>query len=395
MFFHNLKYTIKVLFQNKILIFWTFAFPIILGTLFYLAFSDIEKNETFEPIPIAIVQTEELKKSIYDETFQILGDKKNSDRVFQIKYTSKKEASKLLDQDQVKGYFLYDGEPKIVVKASGTHETILKYVVEEIKQSEKIINEVVSNELEKMDKNSFSEGTDQSFLIQEIITKVMNQIQEEEKMEDITDFNLSYTMIEYYTLIAMTCLYGGILGMVAMNSCLANMSSTGKRIAISPSKKWQVLLGSTIASYFIQLLGIFLLFIYTIFVLNVDYGVHLKQIVLLTLVGCLAGLSLGIFISCVFKTNENVKTGIVISVTMLGCFLSGMMGITMKYVVDKNLPLLNRLNPANMITDGFYALYTYDTFHRYYFNVISLLLFAFLLLGISIFSIRRQKYDSI
>ncbi len=197
MFFHNLKYTIKVLFQNKILIFWTFAFPIILGTLFYLAFSDIEKNETFEPIPIAIVQTEELKKSIYDETFQILGDKKNSDRVFQIKYTSKKEASKLLDQDQVKGYFLYDGEPKIVVKASGTHETILKYVVEEIKQSEKIINEVVSNELEKMDKNSFSEGTDQSFLIQEIITKVMNQIQEEEKMEDITDFNLSYTMIEY------------------------------------------------------------------------------------------------------------------------------------------------------------------------------------------------------
>ncbi len=193
----------------------------------------------------------------------------------------------------------------------------------------------------------------------------------------------------------MTSLYGGILGMVAMNSCLANMSSTGKRIAISPSKKWQVLLGSTIASYFIQLLGIFLLFIYTIFVLNVDYGVHLKQIVLLTLVGCLAGLSLGIFISCVFKTNENVKTGIVISVTMLGCFLSGMMGITMKYVVDKNLPLLNRLNPANMITDGFYALYTYDTFHRYYFNVISLLLFAFLLLGISIFSIRRQKYDSI
>ena len=27
---------------------------------------------------------------------------------------------------------------------------------------------------------------------------------------------------------------------------------------------------------------------------------------------------------------------------MLGCFLSGMMGITMKYVVDTNAPIINK-----------------------------------------------------
>ena len=80
---------------------------------------------------------------------------------------------------------------------------------------------------------------------------------------------------------------------------------------------------------------------------------------------------------------------------MAGCFLSGMMGITMKYVIDKNVPILNKLNPASMITDGFYSLYYYDTLDRFYFNIASLLIFALIMLLISMFSLRRQKYDSI
>ena len=104
---------------------------------------------------------------------------------------------------------------------------------------------------------------------------------------------------------------------------------------------------------------------------------------------------MGLAIGTIFKTNENIKTGIVVSVTMLGCFLSGMMGITMKYIVDKNLPIINKINPASMITDGFYSLYYYDTLDRYIFNIVSLIVFAVIMIGISFYSIRRQKYDSI
>ena len=193
----------------------------------------------------------------------------------------------------------------------------------------------------------------------------------------------------------MTCLYGGILGMTAINQCLANMSNNGKRVSASPLSKGKLVLSSALASYVTQLVGILLLFLYTIFVIHVDYGSNFPLIILLTLVGALAGLSLGILIASLVKSNENTKVGIMISVTMLGCVLSGMMGITMKYVVDKNIPIVNQLNPVNMITDGFYALYYYDTLNRYYFNVVSLLIFSFLLIGISTFCLRRQKYDSI
>lgn len=77
MFIHNLKYSLKILFKNKMLIFWTFAFPIILGTFFNMAFSNIEKSEKLDIISIAIVETEEFKNNkIYQEIFQNLSNKK-------------------------------------------------------------------------------------------------------------------------------------------------------------------------------------------------------------------------------------------------------------------------------------------------------------------------------
>ena len=75
---HNFKYAFKILSKNKMLLFWTFAFPIILGTFFSMAFSNIETNEKLSIIPIAMVDTETLKENkIVGEAFKILGDETN------------------------------------------------------------------------------------------------------------------------------------------------------------------------------------------------------------------------------------------------------------------------------------------------------------------------------
>ena len=83
------------------------------------------------------------------------------------------------------------------------------------------------------------------------------------------------------------------------------MNSIGKRTSISPIHKGKMLLGSLLASYIIQLLGITLLFIFTIFVLKVDYGNNLLLVVLLAICGSLAGLSLGVMVATTIKSNEN------------------------------------------------------------------------------------------
>lgn len=392
MFFHNFKYALKTLLKNKTLIFWTFAFPIILGTFFQMAFSDIEKNEMLDIIPIGIVETD-YQDPILKEAFVSLSEEQSEEQLFNIFYAEETEAQQLLEDSKIIGYVLLEESPKVVIQKNGIEATILKTVVEEVLEMETVAQNIVGVELSQLDFTEI-ESLDTFYMdIYQKILKIKNQ--NDTSIEDISRAHLSYTMIEFYTLIAMACLYGGILGMVAINRNLANMSANGKRIAVSPIPKTKLIFSSALASYLVQLMGLFLLFLYTILVLKVDYGNQFLFIVLLALVGSFAGLSLGILISCLFKTNENTKTGILIAITMLGCFFSGMMGITMKYIIDKNIPILNLINPASMITDGFYALYYYDTLNRYWFNIGSLLLFVFFMIALSIFELRRQKYDSI
>ena len=321
---------------------------------------------------------------------EALSDEESQDAVFHTRYVSEDEAEQLLADKEIAGYFmLQEGEPQVVVASDGIDQTVLKYVVEEISQTETLVKDAAEYQIQQ--------GAVPTEAFFEQLTKEVMELTEEENagIRNISGENLSYTMIEFYTLIAMTCLYGGILGMAAVNQNLANMSSKGKRVSISPVSKGRIILGSVLAGYITQLIGLALLFAYTIFVLHVDYGSNLPLIVLLAVCGSLAGLTMGIAIAVLVKSNDNTKTGIVIAVTMAGCFLAGMMGITMKYVIDKNIPLLNRLNPANLITDGLYALYYYDTLERYFRNLISLLVFSVVMILLAMTGLRRQKYDSI
>ena len=390
MFLHNLKYNLKIIFKSKSLIFWTFAFPIILGFLFNLAFSNIEESEKLDIINLAIVKNDHYNEN-FIEALEYLGNKDNEDRLFEIEYLNLKDAEEHLNESKIDGFISYEEDIKITIKENGINQTIIKSVVDEIRQQTKMTEDIV-NEIVRQEINHGNINIDYN-KIYEKSYEIINSTNESTK--DISKNNLSYTMIEYYTLIAMTALYGGIIAMTALNNNLANMSSKGKRVSIAPVKKTKVILGSLISSYIIQTIGMILLFLFTIFVIKVDYGDNLGLIILLALVGILAGLSLGMFVGVILKNNESTKVGIIIAITMLGSFLSGMMGITMKYVIDSNVSILNKLNPASMITDGLYSLYYYDTFNRYYFNIISLLIFSAILILISCISLRRQKYDSI
>lgn len=387
MFVHQFKYTLKILLKKRMLLFWTFAFPILLGTFFTMAFSDIEKGETLDIIELAIVDNEDYQKNeVYQNVFKKLSDKDNEDRLFHTVYVNEKKAEQLLKDKKISGYLIFhDLQPTVVIQTNGINETIINQVVTEIKSQSDIYHTIIQ---ERMNGQNM-------FDFQQLYQNIEKTLNENVCIKNISNKNLSYTMIEFYSLIAMACLYGGIIAKTALSYQLPNITAVGKRNSITPIKKSSLILGSLAASYLIQIVGLTLLYLYTIFVLKVDYGIHFDKIILLSLAGSLAGLSLGIGVSCLCQASDNAKTGITIAITMAGSFLAGMMGITMKYVIDKNIPIVNQLNPVNMITDGLYSLYYYQTFDRFYFNLMSLLVFSVVVIVISIIQIRRTQYDSI
>lgn len=379
MFFHNFKYTLKILFRNKLLIFWTYAFPLILGTFFYMAFSNIENSEKLNEINIAIIPNDEFENNVlFKNTFEKLS-KDNDEKLFNIKYVGEEKAKDLLENKEIVGYMkLENNIPKITVLSNGINETVFKYVTEEVAQflsiKENLYDEVVSVA-------NFENSNEHSKDIN--ITK------------DISSKNLSYVMIEYYTLISMACLYGGMIGIVAITKHMPNMSVNGRRTSISPISKFSTIISSVCASYIVNIIGLIILFIYTIFVLKVDYGNNMLLVTTISLIGSLAGLSFGMFIGALIRSKDSVKMGVILAITTMFCFFSGMMGITMKYTVDKNIPILNKLNPVNMITDGLYSLYYYTTNNRYFFNILSLVIFSVIFTLFSYILLRRQRYVSI
>ena len=384
MFLHNLKYTFKTLFRNKSLIFWTFAFPIIMATFFNMAFADVIESDQLKIIDMAIVDNNEFNNNmLYKQTFTSLSDENNKDRLFSITYTNKDDAKKLLEDGKIEGYLeLENGVPKLTFVSNGINQTIIKYVVDEVHDTEKIILTMSSEDVNSSIETIYAKI--QSFL-------TTNNIE----LKNTANENLDYMMIEYYTLIAMTCLYAGSVAMVAINKSLPYLKGNGKRVSVSPASKSTIVFSSLVASYTVQLLTLGLLFLYTAGLLHIDYSDKIGYILLLSFVGSLAGVALGLLVGSYFKTTDSAKTGIMIAITMTGCFLAGMMGVGMKYVIDSNIPIINKLNPAAIITDGFYSLYYYSNYQRYWFNIGSLLAITIVLIILSCKRIGRARYDSI
>ena len=64
MFFNVFKNTLKILLRDKATVFWTVIFSILLAIMFKMAFSNLDKIDKFEVIPIAVQE-----QALEDEFF--------------------------------------------------------------------------------------------------------------------------------------------------------------------------------------------------------------------------------------------------------------------------------------------------------------------------------------
>ena len=378
MFCHIFKNRFKILIRNKSMIFWTMIFPIILSTLFYFAFSDMESDSKLNVIDIAVIQNEQFENNETLKTVLKSLSKDNENKIFNVQYVDESKAKNLLNEGKIDGYILAEEETSVVVKENGINQTIIKYVIDQVYQLQSVATNIYEYNPDSIVK-----------VVKEIFFTQTNYF------DDSSSKNMNMMEIEFYTLIGMTCLYGGFLALIVVDETEANLSAKGARASIAPIHKLKVLLISLLVAFVIQYIETLILIAYLYFVLGVSFGGNIGYVCLLALFGCLAGTSLGLLVGVSSKKSEGLKTGILLAITMVCSFLAGMMGVSMKYIVQKNVPILAKINPVNMITDGYYSLYYYDTMSRFYSNIISLTLFSVVIIVISYIFIRRKKYDSI
>lgn len=373
--FHLIKYNILVKFRNFNMTFWPLVFPLILGTFFFFAFGNLNDAD-FETVQVAMVQESDCNPLF---SFYIEQVEKSDSDLLNIQEMDEDAALTALKNKEISGIYYNKMTPSLTVNAHGIPESILQSVLESYNNSlhtvQNILKEHPSGIL-----NGLSQMADTHELVQELSLGGKT-----------IDGNSQF----FYALIAMACLYGCFIGFGSAITLQANLTALAARRCVTPTHKLKLILSEQIASFLIGYVDVIILLLYLRNILKLDFQGQMGKMLVISLFGSLIGVSMGIFVGSLGKMSEGIKISIILAISMVCSFLSGLMNSSMKDIVEKHAPIINRINPAALISDAFYCINVYDDPVRYYRNLITLAGMSIVLILASFLLIRRNRYDSI
>ena len=380
MFLHAFYYGLKQLFRDKTLVWWTLLFPVLLSTLFYAAFSGLSEDESLKAIPVAVVQED--NNFAFDTVIKMLSEP-GEDQFLEVTYADQEEALSLLEAKEVVGVLQGSSPVTLLVSAemSGVEmeKSILSAFVEQYNAIYEGIAEIAMTRPEKM-----------AQVVKELMAE-KSYTTETTYTDGTMDESVSY----FFNLIAMVCLYSAMGGMLLSVRNQANLSALGARRCMSPTHKLVSLSGELLATWLFNYVMVLISICYQNFTLKVSFGSELGYVLLAAAVGCMTGVSLGFLIGSIGRMSEGTKIGILMVVIMFNCFLSGLMVQNMRIYVGKVCPWYNKINPAALISDSFYALTVYASHDRFFINLATLLVMSVVFCLAGYVLVRREKYANL
>lgn len=378
MFIRDFLYTIKILMRAKVSIFWTLVFPILLATFMYMAFGSIyEQDEMFSNIKVAVVTEDESANGL-NYMLDALSD--GDDALLSVTRMSESDAEKLLADEEVEG-IIYTDDVKLTVAESSVNASILETVLSEYKQYEHALKDI------------YKYGTEPKGDMSNLVEKLSEQrsyYTEKASTEGSQNVYNNY----FYAIFAMSCLFASLSSIEMMSNLQANVSATGKRKNVSPQRKMTFVLAEFAALLLIHFVVEVISFIY-MSCIGVDLGDRVWEILLTLFVGCFIGLAIGVIVGAISKLAEGTKIGIVIGISMVMSILSDLCINGIKYEIQQHVPIINKLNPAALISDSFYALNVYSDHQVFTENIVIMTIEAVVLIAVGILMVRRNRYASV
>ncbi len=351
MFWHAFSYRFKTLLQKRSFLFWTLIFPLVLASFYHFAFGQLNQNyQEFVPIKTAVIEGNGV---IAADVFNLTG----ANGLLEVITVSESEGLELLASGMVSGLVFLGEELELVIKAEGPNQAILKALLSDYGQL----------------------AFEQDFTEQVYFSKAYP----------------NSTLSLFYALVAMACMYGSYWGINNATDLQANLSPRGARRSVAPTSKLSLVFSDILAALVLSFFEVLILLAFLSFFLNVDFGNHPHLTVLIALISSWAGVSVGSFVGTVVKGDGRFKSRVLLLVNNLTSIAAGLISINLRDTILFKFPLLARLNPAGLIADSFYTLYSHGRTGRLFLNLLCLALIALVLSLASFVYLRREKYASL
>lgn len=387
MFIRDFLYTIKIMVRGRVSIFWTLVFPLLLATFMYMAFGNIyEQDEMFSNIKVAVVTEDESANGL-NYMLDALSD--GDDSLLTVTRMSESDAEKALADEEVEG-IIYTDDVRLTVAESSVNASILETVLSEYKQYEHALKDIYKDGIGLQQYMSGTSGVDDMSDLVEKLSEQRSYYTEKASTEGSQNVYNNY----FYAIFAMSCLFASLSSIEMMSNLQANVSATGKRKNVSPQRKMTFVLAEFAALLLIHFVVEVISFIY-MSCIGVDFGDRVWEILLTLFVGCFIGLAIGVIVGAISKLAEGTKIGIVIGISMVMSILSDLCINGIKYEIQQHVPIINKLNPAALISDSFYALNVYSDHQVFTENIVIMTIEAVVLIAVGILMVRRNRYASV
>ncbi|MDH6365537.1 ABC-2 type transport system permease protein [Enterococcus sp. PF1-24] len=376
MFIHLYKYRLKTLSKDKTLLFWTLAFPILLGVMFNVAFSNLDQADVLETTNVAIVSDSSQESQLFTHYLKEL--KSEDKQLYITKEMDETKAQKLLAENEISGIFYFSEDTiELQIQEQEIPQTILQTFLNQYLQKQALIANLAA------ENNQLTEADWQE------LTNVNHYMEENPQSR-----KGSQKFYYFFSLIGMAVMYGFMWGIRGTRDEQANQSAKGIRLNMIPHSKLLVMISGLAASFTLLMTEIVLLLLIFHNLFHIDFSNHWGYILLTCGIGSITALSFGSFISNRVKTGQTQQDGLAISITMLMSICAGMTGTTsLKLWIDTNLPIINKLNPVNLIGESLYQLYYYNSLEPFFMNLLYLTLLTIFFVVFGFILERRAQYD--
>ena len=301
------------------------------------------------------------------------------DNILEIKRTSKKEAIELLKDKEVYGIYFVKENPTLSIVKTDYYTNILEALLSSYVNNKNMVGDIGDLHPEKLPQ----------------VVKALEEYEGYVKSVSVNGKTLDFSVMFFYALMGMSCMYGAFIGFTAAIDLQANISAVAARKAVSATTKLQLILVELFTAFSMHFVNVLIHLFALKYLFKIQMEGNMWEMILVLLAGSLIGVALGICITSVSKWSENVKIGLILAISMTGCMFAGLYSNNIKYAVDEKFPFLNKLNPPALISDSFYCINVYNDGSRLATNIIILFALSAVLIVISFLAIRRESYDSI
>ena len=381
MFIRIFTYSLKNLSRKYWLVGWNFLFPLVLATAFFLGFGNLIKEDpdTFQTLEVGYVN--ELEESAgFDQVLEELSEENDEGTtVLNLHtYSSKDDAIKAMNNGDIKGFYLEseDGVETIII-SNGYDSTIMNEIVREYDNYTDVITQIAKDHPEKVSDAIEAITSENSF---------------------ISEYNFGNETSQYiqyfYALLAMTSLFSSWISTAILEGMCANMSEMGKRVECAPTSKFISITAALLAGVLLQIVSNIIVVIYIQYILGINLGVPMGTMILLCTIGSALGISTGTLMGSVIR-NPRLLITVPLFFTMTCSFFSGLMWGQIKQIIQYNCPIINKINPAALLTNAMYVRSTYGATAEFKQDITIMCGMVLGCIIVASIFLRRRKYVSL